>query len=174
MHKGIILIVKASDRDEAQSEAEDFLIPYEDQVLDWWQIGGRWTGILDGYDPEKDPINIETCPQCNGTGKRDDLIGRRMKEDNPDFTCNSCKGEGKRVKWPTQWEEHKGDILPLDKVKKNVLEEWKQNPKTAGDKLRQDFNSNCNIFNVETDDYNLPDEKDWKDNWWAIIIDIHH
>jgi hypothetical protein len=26
---------------------------------DWHQIGGRWTGILSGYDPEKDPANLK-------------------------------------------------------------------------------------------------------------------
>jgi hypothetical protein len=26
---------------------------------DWWSIGGRWTGFLDGYDPEADPRNQE-------------------------------------------------------------------------------------------------------------------
>jgi hypothetical protein len=29
-------------------------------VFDWYQIGGRWTGHLDGYDPEKDPANLDS------------------------------------------------------------------------------------------------------------------
>jgi|SRR5215475_2449507 len=44
---------------------------------DWYQIGGRFTGMLDNYDPEKDPQNMES--------------------------------DG-RVKWPTKWAQHKGDI----------------------------------------------------------------
>ena len=31
---------------------------------DWFQIGGRWTGHLSDYDPEKDPANIERCDLC--------------------------------------------------------------------------------------------------------------
>src|SRR5688500_14258938 len=37
---------------------------------DWYQIGGRFTGLLDGYDPDKDPANIQQCELCAGTGVR--------------------------------------------------------------------------------------------------------
>jgi hypothetical protein len=77
---------------------------------DWWVIGGRWTGALSGYDPGKDPNNIETCPLCEGTGKRTDALGEEMRRMAPDYTCNGCDGTGKRVKWPTQWGNHVGDI----------------------------------------------------------------
>ena len=39
---------------------------------DWWQIGGRWTGSLDEYEPEKDLENQEWCSFCAGTGNRSD------------------------------------------------------------------------------------------------------
>ena len=81
---------------------------------DWWQIGGRWTGHLSGYDPEKDPANIEVCKLCEGTGTRRDALAARsgIKEG----YCNGCSGHdvgvGKCVKWPTQWARHAGDIVP--------------------------------------------------------------
>lgn len=72
---------------------------------DWWQIGGRWTGTFDGYDPNKDPANVETCDLCAGTGKRSDMT---VKDG-----CNGCAGTGKRTKWPTDFKEHAGDIAPV-------------------------------------------------------------
>lgn len=37
---------------------------------DWWQVGGRWTGMMDPeYDPQTDPNNIEKCDLCGGTGR---------------------------------------------------------------------------------------------------------
>ena len=71
---------------------------------DWWQIGGRWTGAYaHGYDPAKDPRNIEECNLCGGTGRRDDKIAKEHRLTDPSYTCNGCDGKGVSVKWPTQW-----------------------------------------------------------------------
>lgn len=83
---------------------------------DWYEIGGRWTGSLDGYDPEKDPDNIENCPICNGTGMRNDEFGRQERSKDPAYTCNGCDGKGKRLKWPTAWKRHPGDIAKIEDV----------------------------------------------------------
>lgn len=101
---------------------------------DWWQIGGRWTGIHDDYDPEKDPENIEVCYICGGTGKRMDKLGVIERIKNPSYTCNGCGhyvletetwahgeyGPGKCLKWPTNWKQYKGDIIPVSKIKKDL------------------------------------------------------
>jgi len=71
---------------------------------DWWQVGGRYSGQLSaGYDPSTDPRNLETCWLCEGTGKRNDEIGREARRVNPAYTCNSCNGTGKAVKFPSHW-----------------------------------------------------------------------
>lgn len=71
---------------------------------DWWQLGGRYSGRLAaGYDPEKDPANMETCWLCAGTGKRDDEIGHQCRAEKPEYTCNGCQGKGHSVKWPSKW-----------------------------------------------------------------------
>lgn len=81
---------------------------------DWYQVGGRWTGVYSGYEPEKDPKNIETCFICGGTGVRyDDVVQGK---------CNGCSGKGTRVSWPTGWKNHPGDILPVAEIIK-VYEE---------------------------------------------------
>jgi hypothetical protein len=47
MHKGVILLTKASDKDEAIENANTFLEGYGDgDVWDWYVIGGRWSGTL--------------------------------------------------------------------------------------------------------------------------------
>lgn len=70
---------------------------------DWYSIGGRYSGKFElGYDPEKDPANIETCDLCGGTGIRNDSVVQNKE-------CNGCHGKGRRAKWPTQW-VNKGNI----------------------------------------------------------------
>lgn len=46
MHKGVILLTKAIDREIAISNIHDFMEGYKDQVWDWYVIGGRWSGSL--------------------------------------------------------------------------------------------------------------------------------
>lgn len=78
---------------------------HEDGQWDWWQLGGRWCGHFSNYDPRTDPKNIEVCWLCSGTGKRPD-----MEVENG---CNGCEGTGKHVAWPTQWESHDSDVVPI-------------------------------------------------------------
>jgi hypothetical protein len=47
MHKGVILLVKADDAQDATSQVNNFLEPFGDgDVWDWYVIGGRWSGTL--------------------------------------------------------------------------------------------------------------------------------
>jgi len=85
-------------------------------LWDWYQVGGRWTGVLSNYKPEDDPANVEQCFLCHGTGKRNDSLGRQARAANPGYTCNGCDGEGDSVKWPTQWRKHGGDVLPATDI----------------------------------------------------------
>jgi len=84
----------------------------ENSKWDWWVIGGRWTGYYDGYKPEEDPQNLETCLFCGGTGKRIEMGMER---------CNGCDGKGKRVK--SMLERHYGDIFPVE----TLLAGWEEN-----------------------------------------------
>jgi len=76
---------------------------------DWWQIGGRWKGAhIPEYDAGKDPEHQETCRLCGGTGKRTDMEVANG--------CNGCKGTGLSTKWPTQWNPHEKDVIPISEL----------------------------------------------------------
>lgn len=46
MHKGVILLTIAENKQDAKSNAESFLENHTDDVLDWYSIGGRWSNSL--------------------------------------------------------------------------------------------------------------------------------
>lgn len=97
---------------------------------DWWSIGGRYTGHLDGYDPSKDPKNIVPCDLCNRTGVRRDAVGVANKFPEHELPaaqaklvghthgwCNGCDGNGTRSVWPTQFQARDGDVQFLRDVR---------------------------------------------------------
>ena len=192
MHKGVILLVKAKSRSDAQTKAEEFLEPYGDsKVWDWYQIGGRWSGTLTGYDPETDPKNIEQCTLCNGTGTRTDGMGGPRG-------CNGCGGKGKSVSWPTQWGTTEHDVMPAinPKVQK-VIEDWGRNWKSkqldeleksrthfAGNEamkgyfLRKEadivddcFSFESNVYDTEEGTNNIPGSLR---GYFAVMVDTHN
>lgn len=111
MHYGILVIVNPMD--DIDAAVADAMEPYGDgKEWDWFQIGGRWTGHFDGYDPERDPANIQTCDLCGGTGDRADLTPPEWKA--KCGGCNGCHGKGQKSKWPTQWKRHSGDVKPVE------------------------------------------------------------
>uniref|UniRef100_UPI003F49400C hypothetical protein n=1 Tax=Pseudonocardia sp. CA-138482 TaxID=3240023 RepID=UPI003F49400C len=99
--------------DAAEAEIEP--VEYEGNprgLWDWWQIGGRWTGWLSGYDPRTDPALTEPCPQCHG-----DLA--------EDRGCNGCDSTGRARIWPTSWPRHDGDIVVMSPAEAAALPEGK-------------------------------------------------
>lgn len=111
MHYLTYLIVPTEEiKNEEGLELEDQLHPFmaktEGELWDWWQIGGRWSGHLSGYDPEKDPANIEVCSYCETPDHKRLFEGKLIN-------CNGCNGTGKSTKWPTGWGVHEGDVQPV-------------------------------------------------------------
>lgn len=110
----------AADCEDCKGAGEYVTMSNPKGYWDWYQLGGRWSGYLVNYDPESDPAKQETCFLCRGTGKRNDELGKQMRAENPAFTCNGCDGTGKSLQWPTAWEAHPADLMPLAAV----LEGW--------------------------------------------------
>lgn len=110
MHYSNLVIIEKTDDVAA---AVDAVMERHSEFWDWYQIGGRWTGIFDGYNPEDDPANIVECNLCNGTGKREDMEVANG--------CNGCKGTGKHPKWPTEWAQRAGDVVPVESLTEDQL-----------------------------------------------------
>jgi hypothetical protein len=138
---------------------------------DWFQIGGRWTGMFSGYEPEKDPRNIERCRLCNGTGKRPDMTVAD--------SCNGCQGKGMSVVWPTQFVKHDGDIVPVQ----HVLDGW--NDESGGfAMLTPDgvwhAKGRMGWFGCSTDEMTVVEWRDYQKkiladfpDCLAVVVDLH-
>ncbi len=105
-----VVVPARTTRIDAEEYVRSALAPWSEEVRedgfwDWWQIGGRWTGIYSGFDPSTAPENIEECWLCRGSGVRPD--GRSAGG------CNGCDGQGRRAKWPSSWAAHDGDVQPV-------------------------------------------------------------
>jgi hypothetical protein len=126
MHYSNLVIVRPEDHKSIDEAVEHAMGPHEEDggFWDWYQIGGRWTGALDGYDPDKDPANRYKCELCGGTGKRDDEIGREHRKRDTEYGCNGCDGTGTAVRWPTGWARHDGDIMPIANLTEEHLERF--------------------------------------------------
>jgi hypothetical protein len=87
-----------TDEVPTKGSMASLMAPYHDQ-WDWYQVGGRWTGLLTGYKPDEDPANIEVCDLCNGTGVRNDTVAQELRREGPTLKCHGCQGKGMRVRW---------------------------------------------------------------------------
>jgi hypothetical protein len=119
-----VLVLIPSDTSDVPEAVETMLAPFDENGQffregdentppsrwDWWTIGGRWTGSLDGYDPRTDPANLEPCDLCGGTGDRAAWRNEPRQNQVPSG-CNGCDGKGIRVKWTLA--PHDGDIQPV-------------------------------------------------------------
>lgn len=129
MHYSVLCIVLDPgdgfrDVESVRSLVDEAMAPHENDLFDWYQIGGRWTGAFDGYEADKDPCNIEKCPQCSGSGMRDDDIGRQSRMTDPSYTCNGCSGKGERPVWPTARRARDGDVVPLDSLTQDQYQKF--------------------------------------------------
>src|SRR5271169_403637 len=120
MHSAVLVIYHEG------SNVAEALEPYRNAEWDFFEVGGRYTGLLDGYDPRQDPDNFETCVLCNGTGKRLELpppsetykveAGEWVKEMDYSRTtheyqeslggCNGCLGKGTHLKLSSDWKPY--------------------------------------------------------------------
>lgn len=96
-HFAAVVIPAGVAYEDAGPYVEKYMEPYREEYdeaadeltgfWDWYQIGGRWTGVWAEYDPEKDPRNIADGSQ---------------PFDRP--------GE---VRWPTRWAPLPYDLIPV-------------------------------------------------------------
>jgi hypothetical protein len=145
MHKGIILLTKASNKDEAKIAIEEFMNEYKNDVWDWYVIGGRWSGILNikykrFYElvKEKEIIKTNTYSELEKIEVQEALqdVWRELGEKslNPylrdSFLENKFTGKKIFVEYEKGIEvdinkEYADDILPLTECI-DIVKEWQQ------------------------------------------------
>lgn len=57
-----------------------------------WTVGGRWSGLLDGYDPTTNPVNFTPCDVCGGSGDRPGWVNYAATVPAPDGSLNVFRG----------------------------------------------------------------------------------
>lgn len=160
---------------------------------DWYEIGGRWTGMLTDYDPGEDPENWETCPVCRGTGSRDDELGLRYRERYPGYACNGCNGKGWRVKPPARFRDYEGDVQPvanlLEQIEEFVPGELTEEQEKENEKLLPHLQIKPSTVppvipyavitpdgewhqHVETDWFGVPNDEPDLDEWTRTVTGI--
>lgn len=182
MHYSVLVILPngvkpdPADREMVKRAVADLIERWRGKHFDWWQVGGRWTGVLSEYDPEKDERNVETCRFCAGTGKRGDAIAAL----NPDQMkalngCNGCKGTGRELKWPTQWVPFEGDVQPTEKITPEMAKKFYTYVLPSPKKWRawEGWNSRAKEFKEDKSWDILAVLKDHPGHY-AVVVDTHN
>lgn len=198
MHKGIIILVKTSNKDEALEAVKEFLLAHKEDVWDWYQIGGRWHNILapmcDEFFEKKNSIlgksdlySIDLIEE-----KQNDLqklwVDLGGKGYNPFFSQYNLSENGdyydvlplsecilKVKEWVQTVEDVKEkkayEWLNKEDVNGEKYDDWWNYLKIATDLYQQAFCFNCNVFNIEACNYSIPEDVE---NYFAVMIDIHN
>lgn len=140
MHKRIVLLIQASNNEEAEDKAKDFLEPYGNgQVWDWYVIGGRWSGVLSEAKFDRDKLKDlnkrfgDEHGWYTSAGKSEQVqqiaYAKMFEECFPDWRS--------KVPAPLNWRDeyreggYSDDIMKLSECIE-VVREFKQDPITAG------------------------------------------
>lgn len=132
MHKGVILIVKATTSDEAVSAAKEHMDDYGDgDVWDWYVIGGRWSGTLNSRNKEFEVLAKAIVPAGeHGFRSTTDIEAARPKLQ----AAWESLGETSVNPWSRdQYDKNRlgDDVLPLADCLA-VVQDWHQDPVEVG------------------------------------------
>jgi hypothetical protein len=130
MHKGIICLTQAADREEAVSNVQTFLDQYGDgDVWDWFVIGGRWSGTLNTKFKEfseKTKTHFETTYPEN----KAQFLTQNMVNEQSDALQKIWEDMGQTSKNPYSRDQYKqitddDDVVLLSDCI-DVVNEWKK------------------------------------------------
>lgn len=186
------LVIVVSEEKPSMHSIDEALRPYYEREWDWFQVGGRWTGYLDGYDPDTDPKLQEKCKWCEGTGTTTENVGREFPAYKPNVgqKCYQCKGKGSSTAWPTQWPTRGTDLAFAAKDLTREVDSpyafvydysWisKESFDRGGAAIDSILGRESKQSHfVPTVDY----EPAWKkllakakqNNWWLTVVDCHN
>ena len=130
MHKGVILLIKTSDKDEAKDKVQEFMVQHGDgDVWDWYVIGGRWSGTLNSKTKEFFE-KVEAHFKATYPERENEFISTDMVKEQAD-TLNTIwseiGGEGSNPYARSSYNDfgYDDDVVPLSECI-DVVNEWKK------------------------------------------------
>lgn len=127
MHKGVICLTQATDRDQAVSNVESFLEQYGDgHVWDWYVIGGRWSGTLN--TKTKEFFEKSNAHFKKNYPKYNNLLTQNMVNDEADALQKIWEELGQTTKNPFARDGYEtntenDDAVPLTDCI-DIIKEW--------------------------------------------------
>ena len=156
MHKGIIIITKAENKESAIKRIREFLKEYEQTVWDWYQIGGRWSQTLSPFYKEF----IERANKILTEEGKDFISQKTVNEKQPELQniWSSLGADGNNpysdhYKLPEDGGIY--DVMPLSECIK-IIKEWQQ---TLEDAKKEEAKARERWLNQEKEDGTKVD--DW-------------
>jgi hypothetical protein len=132
MHKAVLCLTKAESGEDAISNVEGWLAQYQDDVFDWYQIGGRWSGLLNQKSKEFVTKTNEYLKSIYPDFDEDFVTDKLIKE-NATKLQEIWEGMGETTKNPytRSFENFDGssdDSVPLTQCL-SIIKEWTVNVK---------------------------------------------
>jgi hypothetical protein len=148
MHKGVILLIVAEDGEDAKDKAGSFMGEYQNEVWDWYVIGGRWSGTLSRCQFDKDKLERleKEFDEKHGwyTGGEEGKTEEQQREAyRKMFTEYFPNWQGK-IPAPLGWrdsyatEGYSDDVMPLGDCIE-VVKEWVQDCKAESEQMLQNY-----------------------------------
>ena len=194
----------ASDGGAAFTAVNALVAPYQEgdewgedgTRYDWFQLGGRFTGLLDSYDPTTDERNFEWCEFCEGTGVTTQAVADKYPayQKHVGEPCIQCaRGydgvdkpiPGRKLKWSTQWATYDGDIKPMAEIDMDRLRFVPGVVVTPDGEWHEHYRMGLFASHLPREDGSEdPGEEEWarevsrliekyRDGHTAIVVDFH-
>lgn len=198
MHHLTILLVKADDKQSARDKAAEFLEPHGDgKVWDWYQFGGRWSGVL---DPKRDEFYEWASAQpkdenggdfftCQNINKNKEMLQSKWEEMGGHGVNPLTRNGG----IPSMGEQD-DDVAPLadcvETVKKHLInreERLEELAKEFNDPEKKSYRSvfaeeyanldydrfyfESAVYDAEQETNSFPDDIS---GYWAVVVDKHN
>ena len=98
--------------------------------MDWYSVGGRWSGCLVGRTPAGYQDSLIDCPYCKGS---------RVDPDHPIYICRVCGGHGQRSGY-FEPEDNPDDRLTIAEVMQSGIRERRR---TQAEKVWDFWETEC-------------------------------
>jgi len=199
MHKGVILLTKASNQAEALQQVHNFMEGYQDNVWDWYAIGGRWNNNL---APRFNEWREYAFSHILKPAPKHGFISQQDIKTNQDKLQQTWRDMGMLGKNPytnhydLPEEGNLYDVVPLKECLGTVstwvqtnedieaeykkdMETWKDDPNMLEYLSRKyqamkegEFSFESNVYNIDTGQgESIPNNLT---NYWAVMVDMHN